>query len=45
MRNPDLIVTGTNPVVMVFKAATSTIPVVQSLHVCRQQLFARDAAG
>jgi putative tryptophan/tyrosine transport system substrate-binding protein len=27
-RNPDLIVTGTNPVVIVFKAATSTIPVV-----------------
>jgi putative ABC transport system substrate-binding protein len=27
-RNPDLIVTGTNPVVTVFKAATSTIPVV-----------------
>jgi putative ABC transport system substrate-binding protein len=26
--NPDLIVTGTNPVVIVFKAATSTIPVV-----------------
>jgi putative tryptophan/tyrosine transport system substrate-binding protein len=27
-RNPDLIVTGTNPVVIVFTAATSTIPVV-----------------
>src|ERR1700756_2303498 len=27
-RNPDVIVTGTNPVVVVFKAATSTIPVV-----------------
>src|SRR4030081_2973124 len=27
-RNPDLIVTGTNPVVILFKAATSTIPVV-----------------
>src|ERR1700716_1656912 len=27
-RNPDVIVTGTNPVVMAFKAATSTIPVV-----------------
>ena len=27
-RNPDLIVTGANPVVIVFKAATSTIPVV-----------------
>src|ERR1700704_4526572 len=27
-RNPDVIVTGTNPVVIVFKAATSTIPVV-----------------
>ena len=27
-RNPEVIVTGTNPVVMVFKAATSTIPVV-----------------
>jgi putative ABC transport system substrate-binding protein len=27
-RNPDLIVTGTNPVVIVFKAATSTIPIV-----------------
>src|SRR5690349_8112808 len=26
--NPDVIVTGTNPVVVVFKAATSTIPVV-----------------
>jgi len=26
--NPDLIVTGTNPVVIAFKAATSTIPVV-----------------
>src|SRR3712207_2114247 len=26
--NPDLIVTGTNPVVVVFKAATSTIPIV-----------------
>src|SRR5260370_29349782 len=26
--NPDLIVTGTNPVVIVFKAATSTIPLV-----------------
>src|SRR6201987_3353501 len=26
-RNPDVIVTGTNPVVVVFKAATSTIPV------------------
>src|SRR4030081_1005264 len=25
---PDLIVTGTNPVVMAFKAATSTIPIV-----------------
>ena len=28
IRNPDLIVTGTNPVVTVFKAATTTIPVV-----------------
>jgi putative tryptophan/tyrosine transport system substrate-binding protein len=27
-RNPDLIVTGTNPVVVAFKAATSTIPIV-----------------
>jgi putative tryptophan/tyrosine transport system substrate-binding protein len=27
-RNPDVIVTGTNPVVMVFKAATGTIPIV-----------------
>jgi putative tryptophan/tyrosine transport system substrate-binding protein len=27
-RMPDVIVTGTNPVVIVFKAATSTIPVV-----------------
>src|SRR5438477_2075653 len=27
-RSPDLIVTGTNPVVIAFKAATSTIPVV-----------------
>src|SRR5437667_6860 len=27
-RNPDLIVTGTNPVVFAFMAATSTIPVV-----------------
>jgi hypothetical protein len=27
-RNPDVIVTGTNPVVIVFKAATSTIPTV-----------------
>jgi putative ABC transport system substrate-binding protein len=27
-RKPDLIVTGTNPVVITFKAATSTIPVV-----------------
>src|SRR5579871_6718044 len=27
-RSPDLIVTGTNPVVTVFKAATSTIPIV-----------------
>jgi putative ABC transport system substrate-binding protein len=27
-RNPDLIVTGTNPVVIAFGAATSTIPVV-----------------
>ena len=27
-RNPDVIVTGTNPVVTVFKATTSTIPVV-----------------
>ncbi len=27
-RNPDVIVTGTNPVVAVFKAATDTIPVV-----------------
>jgi putative tryptophan/tyrosine transport system substrate-binding protein len=27
-RNPDLIVTGTNPVVITFRAATSTIPVV-----------------
>src|SRR5947207_7882456 len=26
--NPDVIVTGTNPVVTTFKAATSTIPVV-----------------
>src|SRR3981081_811469 len=26
--NPDLIVTGTNPVVIAFKAATSTIPVI-----------------
>jgi putative tryptophan/tyrosine transport system substrate-binding protein len=28
IRNPDVIVTGTNPVVVAFKAATSTIPVV-----------------
>jgi putative ABC transport system substrate-binding protein len=27
-RNPDVIVTGTNPVVTAFKAATSTIPIV-----------------
>jgi putative tryptophan/tyrosine transport system substrate-binding protein len=27
-RNPDLIVTGTNPVVIAFRAATNTIPVV-----------------
>src|SRR3977135_2130328 len=27
-RNPNVIVTGTNPVVIAFKAATSTIPVV-----------------
>jgi putative ABC transport system substrate-binding protein len=27
-RNPDVIVTGTNPVVIAFKAVTSTIPVV-----------------
>jgi putative tryptophan/tyrosine transport system substrate-binding protein len=27
-RNPDVIVTGTNPVVVAFKAATGTIPVV-----------------
>jgi putative ABC transport system substrate-binding protein len=27
-RNPDVIVTGTNPVVIAFKSATSTIPVV-----------------
>src|SRR2546430_16786484 len=27
-RNPDVIVTGTNPVVIAFKAATSTIPVI-----------------
>jgi putative tryptophan/tyrosine transport system substrate-binding protein len=27
-RKPDVIVTGTNPVVIVFKAATSTLPVV-----------------
>jgi putative tryptophan/tyrosine transport system substrate-binding protein len=27
-RNPDVIVTGTNPVVIAFKAATTTIPVV-----------------
>jgi putative tryptophan/tyrosine transport system substrate-binding protein len=27
-RNPDLIVTGTNPVVIAFRAATSTIPIV-----------------
>src|SRR6266446_2660868 len=27
-RNPDVIVTGTNPVVVAFKAATSTIPVI-----------------
>jgi putative ABC transport system substrate-binding protein len=27
-RNPDLIVTGTNPVVLAFKAATSVIPLV-----------------
>jgi len=26
--SPDLIVTGTNPVVIAFKAATSTIPIV-----------------
>jgi ABC-type uncharacterized transport system substrate-binding protein len=30
-RNPDVIVTGTNPVVIAFKAATSTIPVVAFL--------------
>ena len=28
IRNPDLIVTGTNPVVSAFRAATSTIPIV-----------------
>jgi len=27
-RNPDVIVTGTNPVVLAFKATTSTIPIV-----------------
>jgi putative ABC transport system substrate-binding protein len=27
-RNPDVIVTGTNPVVITFKAATTTIPIV-----------------
>jgi putative ABC transport system substrate-binding protein len=27
-RKPDVIVTGTNPVVIVFKTATSTIPIV-----------------
>src|ERR1700694_3355460 len=27
-RNPDLIVTGTNPVVIAFRAATSTIPII-----------------
>src|SRR5262249_756946 len=27
-RNPDVIVTGTNPVVTAFKAATTTIPIV-----------------
>jgi putative ABC transport system substrate-binding protein len=27
-RNPDLIVTGTNPVVIAFKQATSTIPII-----------------
>ena len=27
-RNPDLIVTGTNPVVATFKAATSTVPII-----------------
>ena len=27
-RKPDLIVTGTNPVVIAFRAATSTIPIV-----------------
>src|SRR6266702_4764034 len=27
-RNPDVIVTGTNPIVIAFKAATSTIPIV-----------------
>src|ERR1700726_888717 len=27
-RNPDVIVTGTNPVVIAFKAATSTLPIV-----------------
>jgi ABC-type uncharacterized transport system substrate-binding protein len=27
-RNPDLIVTGTNPVVIAFRAATSTMPIV-----------------
>jgi putative tryptophan/tyrosine transport system substrate-binding protein len=27
-RNPDVIVTGTNPVVTVFKAATGTIPII-----------------
>jgi ABC-type uncharacterized transport system substrate-binding protein len=27
-RSPEVIVTGTNPVVMTFKAATSTIPIV-----------------
>src|SRR4051812_11983254 len=27
-RSPDLIITGTNPVVLAFKAATTTIPVV-----------------
>src|ERR671936_804420 len=28
LRNPDVIVTGTNPVVTVFKATTATIPLV-----------------
>ncbi len=31
-RNPDVIVTGTNPVVIAFKAATTTIPVVAFMH-------------